>query len=67
MIILFTDMFQTEDEDKLLRALQHLKHNKHKVVLFHVNAKTELNFDFDNTPRKFIDVETGEESFCLCR
>jgi hypothetical protein len=41
--------------DKLLRALQHLKHNKHKVVLFHVvDAKTELNFDFDNTPRKFM-------------
>jgi hypothetical protein len=39
-----------------------LKHNKHKVVLFHVvDTKTELDFDFDNTPRKFIDVETGEE------
>ena len=62
MIILFTDMFQTEAEDKLLSALQHLKHNKHKVVLFHViDAKTELNFDFDNAPRKFIDLETGEE------
>jgi uncharacterized protein (DUF58 family) len=62
MIILFTDMFQTGNEDKLLSALQHLKHNKHKVVLFHViDAKTELNFDFDNAPRKFIDVETGEE------
>lgn len=62
MIVLFTDMFQTEDEDKLLSALQHLKHNKHKVVLFHViDGKTELNFDFDNAPRKFIDVETGEE------
>jgi hypothetical protein len=32
------------------------------VVLFHVvDKKTELNFDFDNTPKKFIDVETGEE------
>lgn len=62
MIVLFTDMFQTEDEDKLLSALQHLKHNKHKVVLFHViDGKTELNFDFDDAPRKFIDVETGEE------
>ncbi|MEO8254258.1 MAG: DUF58 domain-containing protein [Flavobacterium sp.] len=62
MIVLFTDMFQTEDEDKLFAALQHLKHNKHKVVLFHVvDGKTELNFDFDTTPRKFIDVETGEE------
>lgn len=62
MIVLFTDMFQTGDEDKLLSALQHLKHNKHKVVLFHVfDGKTELSFDFDNAPRKFIDVETGEE------
>ncbi|MDB5124751.1 MAG: hypothetical protein JWP94_2880, partial [Mucilaginibacter sp.] len=46
----------------LFNALQHLKHNKHKVVLFHVvDNKTELNFDFDNAPRKFIDVESGEE------
>jgi len=62
MVILFTDMFQTGDEAKLLSALQHLKHNKHKVVLFHVfDGKTEFSFDFDNAPRKFIDVETGEE------
>ena len=62
MIILFTDMFQSEDDEKLFNALQHLKHNKHKVVLFHVvDNETELKFDFDNTPRKFIDLETGEE------
>ena len=62
MIILFTDMFQTGNEQALFNALQHLKHDKHKVVLFHVvDAKTELSFDFDNAPRKFIDVETGEE------
>jgi uncharacterized protein (DUF58 family) len=62
MIVLFTDMFQSENEEDLFNALQHLKHNKHKVVLFHVvDNKTELNFDFDNSPRKFIDVETGDE------
>lgn len=62
MIVLFTDMFQIGEEERLLTALQHLKHNKHKVVLFHVvDGKTELNFDFDNVPRKFIDVETGDE------
>lgn len=62
MIILFTDMFQSGNEEELFNALQHLKHNKHKVVLFHVvDTKTELNFDFDNAPKKFIDVETGEE------
>jgi uncharacterized protein (DUF58 family) len=61
MVILFTDMFQNEDNDKIFKALQHLKHNKHKVVVFHVyDPKTELNFDFDTAPRKFIDVETGE-------
>lgn len=66
MIILFTDMFHSAssggNEETLFTALQHLKHNKHKVVLFHViDSKTELNFDFDNAPRKFIDIETGDE------
>lgn len=62
MIILFTDMFQLGKEESLFNALQHLKHNKHKVVLFHViDNKTELNFDFDNAPKKFIDLETGDE------
>lgn len=62
MIILFTDMFQSGNEAALFTALQHLKHNKHKVVLFHVyDAKTELSFDFDTAPRKFVDMETGEE------
>jgi uncharacterized protein (DUF58 family) len=62
MIVLFTDMFQSGNEEALFTALQHLKHNKHKVVLFHViDQKTELNFDFDTTPRKFIDLESGDE------
>jgi uncharacterized protein (DUF58 family) len=62
MIVLFTDMFQEEEEDKLFAALQHLKHNKHKVVLFHViDKETEVQFDFANSPKKFIDVESGEQ------
>lgn len=62
MIVLFTDMFQTANNEALLNALQHLKHNKHKVVVFHViDKKTEIHFDFDNAPRKFIDLETGEQ------
>ena len=62
MIFLFTDMFQTsEDDEKLFKALRHLKYNKHEVILFHVFDKAkELSFDFDNTPKRFIDVETGE-------
>ncbi|WP_194766838.1 DUF58 domain-containing protein [Tamlana sp. I1] len=62
MIFLFTDMFQaSEDEAKLFEALRHLKYNKHEVVLFHVmDKKREQDFDFDNKPKRFIDVETGE-------
>ena len=63
LIFLFTDMFQTSKEDEaLFEALRHLKYNKHEVVLFHTyDGKTELNFNFDNAPKKFVDVETGEE------
>lgn len=61
MVVLFTDMFQRENEDEIFKALQHLKHNKHKVVIFHVYEKeTELELNFDTSPKKFIDVETGE-------
>jgi len=66
MIVLFTDMFHPDasggKNEALFNALQHLKHNKHKVVVFHViDKKTEINFNFDNAPRKFIDLETGEQ------
>ena len=62
LIFLFSDMLQTETEDeKLFEALRHLKYNKHEVVLFHLmDEKYEVNFDFENTPQRFIDVETGE-------
>ena len=59
---LFTDMFQTTtNEEKLFEALQHLKYNKHEVVLFHVfDKEREFKFNFDNAPKRFMDVETGE-------
>ncbi|MDR6299427.1 DUF58 domain-containing protein [Mesonia maritima] len=62
LIFLFTDMFQaSEEEDRLIEALRHLKYNKHEMVLFHTyDSKRELNFNFENTPKRYIDVETGE-------
>ena len=61
LIFLFTDMLQPDQEaEQLFEALRHLNHNKHELVLFHVYDKaTEYNFKFDNTPRRFEDVETG--------
>jgi uncharacterized protein (DUF58 family) len=63
LIIIFSDMFDNADkEDALFSALQHLKHKKHEVLLFHVHdKKSELNFDFENRPHHFIDMESGEE------
>ncbi|UJH90546.1 DUF58 domain-containing protein [Antarcticibacterium sp. 1MA-6-2] len=61
LIFLFTDMFQEDkDEKELFEALKHLKYNKHEVVLFHVvDRQREINFDFDDTPKRFTDVESG--------
>jgi len=63
MVIIFSDMLENITEmDELFHALQHLKHNKHEVVLFHVTDKAkEQEFLFDNKPHHFIDMETGEE------
>jgi len=62
MIIIFTDMFSTENMETLFEALQHLKYCKHEVVLFHVqDKKFEIDFDFSKRPYLFIDSETGEK------
>ncbi len=63
MVIIFSDMFENiSEKEAIFDALQHLKYNKHEVVLFHVSDhQTELAFDFDSRPYQFIDVETGEE------
>lgn len=63
MVIIFSDMMDSKaNSEELFSALQHLKHKKHEVILFHVTDKQkELDFDFDNRPYRFIDMETGEE------
>jgi len=63
LIVIFSDMFdQGEKAEELFSALQHLKHNKHEVVLFHVtDKKQEIDFEFENRPYIFIDMETGEK------
>lgn len=62
LVIIFSDMFENQEEqDQVFAALQHLKHNKHEVLLFHVtDHKTELEFEFEERPYEFIDMEKGE-------
>jgi uncharacterized protein (DUF58 family) len=64
LVIIFSDMLDSRlgNEDELFSALQHLRHNMHEVILFHVtDKKTEEDFQFDNRPYRFIDMESGEE------
>ncbi|MBI4946014.1 MAG: DUF58 domain-containing protein [Bacteroidetes bacterium] len=69
LVIIFSDMMTSSlslgrgewGEGGLFSALQHLRHNKHEVILFHVTDKSkELDFEFENRPYNFIDMETGE-------
>jgi uncharacterized protein (DUF58 family) len=62
LVIIFSDMFDGhEDTDELFKALQHLKHNKHEVIVFHVmDYETELQFNFEDRPIEFIDLENGQ-------
>jgi len=60
LVIIFSDLMGEESIESLFSALQHLRYNKHEVILFHVaDKKHELDFEFQNRPYKFIDLETG--------
>lgn len=66
MVILFSDMLENSLNPAKLQALfaavQHLKYNKHEVIIFNVSDKQkELDFNFDNRPHHFIDIENGEQ------
>lgn len=63
LVVIFSDMFDNPDEaEHIFSALQHLRHNLHEVLLFHVtDKKTEESFDFENRPYEFIDLESGEK------
>lgn len=62
LIVVFSDMMDdSEDIESLFSALQHLKYNKHEVVLFHIiDGKQEAAFEFENRPYEFVDMETNE-------
>jgi uncharacterized protein (DUF58 family) len=63
LVIIFSDMMDNaKQQDELFSALQHLKYNNHEVVLFHVVDKgSEMDFNFENRPYEFVDLETGEK------
>lgn len=63
MIVIFSDLFEDQNKiEEFIHALQHLRHNKHEVIVFHViDKQLELNFEFENRPIQFVDMESGEQ------
>lgn len=64
MVILFSDLLepQNQNTEALFNALQHLRFNKHEVVIFNVlDAEKELELKFENRMYTFVDAETGEK------
>lgn len=64
LVILLSDMFHNQDQhEEVFTALQHLKHQKNEVLIFHItDHDTELNFEFEDRPYEFIDLESGEKT-----
>lgn len=62
LVVVFSDMMDDADNiEDLFAALQHLRYNKHEVILFHVvDGAQELNFEFENRPYEFVDMESGD-------
>jgi uncharacterized protein (DUF58 family) len=62
-VVLITDLFnQAESEETLIKALRHLRHEKHEVIVFHLlDKETEEKFAFPNRPMIFKDLESGEK------
>ncbi|MCB0790460.1 MAG: DUF58 domain-containing protein [Flavobacteriales bacterium] len=63
LVVVLSDMLDGQDrEEEVFDALQHLRFNKHDIILFHVvDRKHELELDLQDRPYTFVDVETGAQ------
>jgi uncharacterized protein (DUF58 family) len=58
LLIILSDLF--DDPDEILRGLQHFRHRKHEVIVFHVLDRDELTFPFRDSA--LFEGMEGEES-----
>lgn len=63
LVMIFTDLLDNPDRlEEFMQSIQHLRHNKHEVVIFHVvDKETEIDFNLENRPMNLVDMETGEK------
>lgn len=57
LIIIISDLL--DDLDSISNALNHFRHSKHEVLIFHVLDPREIDFKLKSS--NFIDMETYEE------
>jgi uncharacterized protein (DUF58 family) len=61
LVVLFTDALEADNGQALFESLQHLRHNKHEVILFHtVHGQTEDLLNLPDRPTTLVDAETGQ-------
>lgn len=62
LVVILSDMLDGQDQAAMFDALQHLRFNKHDVILFHVtDRRKELELELEDRPYTFVDLETGEQ------
>ena len=57
LIVIVSDLY--DDQDEVMRALQHFCYKKHQLIIFHVLDPAELEFPFKRVTN-FLDLETSE-------
>ncbi|MBN1949456.1 MAG: DUF58 domain-containing protein [Candidatus Cloacimonetes bacterium] len=58
LIIIISDLI--DEPESILQGLQHFRHQKHEVIIFHIQDHQEIKFDF-KYETEFADAETGEK------
>jgi len=66
LVVVISDLYETDagadDDAGVLRALRHLRHRGHEVLLFHLmDDATERRLDLPDLPVTLRDAETGQE------
>ncbi len=58
LVVLISDLF--DNPENILRGLQHFRHKRHEVLVFHVLDDAETNFPFKDMT-KFLGLESWPE------
>ncbi len=58
LVIIISDFF--DDVERVMRGLQHFRHQRHEVIVFHLLDDAELEFPYDRVTL-FEGIERGEE------